>query len=122
MTFSEFPSRRSLRESSSQKRGRKATVVTTGLAVAVSSMAVTFGGTALSDGELSAFGGTAHAGGIDESVAETPRQTATIPAAISGGDERVVAKMTSEMAATQVGIGHLHQEGERDVAAGQLAV
>ncbi|MDN6173148.1 MAG: hypothetical protein L0J06_10260, partial [Yaniella sp.] len=75
MTFSEFPSRRSLRESSSQKSGRKATVVTTGLAVAVSSMAVTFGGTALSDGELFAFGGTANASGIDESVAETPRQT-----------------------------------------------
>ena len=122
MTFSEFPSRRSLRESSSQKSGRKATVVTTGLAVAVSSMAVTFGGTALSDGELFAFGGTANASGIDESVAEAPRQTTTIPAAISGGDERVVAKMTSEMAASQVGLGHLHQEGEGDVAAGQLAV
>lgn len=122
MTLSEFPSRRSLRETSSHKSGRKAPVVTAGIAVAVSSVAATFGGAVLSDGELFSFGGTANASGVEDSAVETPRQTTTIPAAISGGDERVVAKMTSEMAASQVGLGQLHQEGEGDVAAGQLAV
>lgn len=122
MTLSEYPSRRSLRNSSSTTSGRKATVITTGIAVAVSSAAVTFGGTALSDGELFAFADTANAAGVDDALAEEPRQTSIIPAAISGGDERVVAKMTSEMAAAQVGLGHLYQEGEGDVAAGQMAV
>lgn len=119
MTVSEYPSRRSLREAGSVKSGRKATVVTAGIAVAVSSAAVTFGGNALSGGDTLAFGETASA---SEAPAETPRQTSVIPAAISGGDERVVAKMTNEMAASQVGLGQLYQEGEGDVAAGQLAV
>src|SRR5699024_5240314 len=122
MTLSEFPSRRSLRETSSHKSGRKAPVVTAGIAVAVSSVAATFGGAVLSDGELFSFGGTANASGVEDSAVETPRQTTTIPAAISGGDERVVAKMTSEMAASQVGLGQLHQEGESDVASEHVAV
>lgn len=121
MTVSEFPSRRSLRVSSSPKSRRKATVVTAGIAVAVSSAAVTFGTTGLTDGDVFAFGDTATASGVD-APAEAPRQTSIIPAAISGGDDRVVAKMTDEMAASQVGLGQLYQEGEGDVAAGQLAV
>ncbi|GAA2045930.1 hypothetical protein GCM10009720_28510 [Yaniella flava] len=123
MTVSEYPSRRSLRESGSTKNERtKASVVTAGIAVAVSSAAVTFGGNAVAEGDLFAFGETAHADAAGASVEEAPRQTTVIPAAISGGDERVVAKMTDEMAASQVGLGRLHQEGEGDVAAGQLAV
>lgn len=122
MTVSEYPSRRSLRESGSQKNGRKATVVTAGVAVAVSSAAVAFGGSALTDGDVFAFGDRAHAGGSNASLEAAPRQTTIIPAAISGGDERVVAKMANEMAASQVGLGRLYEEGEGDVAAGQLAV
>src|SRR5699024_12872043 len=97
-------------------------VVTAGIAVAVSSVAATFGGAVLSDGELFSFGGTANASGVEDSAVETPRQTTTIPAAISGGDERGVAKMTSEMTASQVGRGQLHQEDEGDVAARHMAV
>lgn len=120
MPHSEFPSRRELRQAAmKKKRGRNATVITAGVAVAVSSAAVTFGGTA-SDGTLFAFGQTAQADTPD--IPETPRQTSIIPSAISGGDERVVAKMTNEMAASQVGLGQLYHAGEGDVAAGQLAV
>lgn len=122
MTISEYPTRRSLRDTGSAKNGRKATVVTAGIAVAVSSAVVTFGGSSGIGGEFFAFGDIANASGVEEAPAETPRQTSVIPAAISGGDERVVAKMTNEMAASQVGLGHLYQEGEGDVAAGQLAV
>lgn len=122
MTDSTFPSRRALREAAiKKKRGRSATVITAGVAVAVSSAAVTFGNVA-SDGNLFAFGDTARADGAESSVEAAPRQTTVIPAAITGGDERVVAKMTNEMAASQVGLGRLYQEGEGDVAAGQLAV
>ena len=120
MAFSEFPSRRALREAAlKKKRGRNATVLTAGVAVAVSSATVTFGGTA-GEGNLFAFGQTAEANAAE--LDATPRETSVIPAAITGGDERVVAKMTNEMAASQVGLGRLYQEGEGDVAAGQLAV
>src|SRR5690625_3773515 len=120
MPHSEFPSRRELRRAAmKKKRGRNATVITAGVAVAVSSAAVTFGGTA-SDGSLFAFGQTAQADTPD--IPETPRQTSIIPSAISGGDERVVAKMTNEMAASQVGLGQLYHAGEGDGAAGQPAV
>src|SRR5699024_4270280 len=123
MTVSEYPSRRELREAAAQKkRGRKATVMTAGVAVAVSSAAVTFGGNTVIDGNLLAFGDTAQADNSEPVLEAAPRQTTIIPAAISGGDERVVAKMTNEMAASQVGLGRLYQEGEGDVAAGQLAV
>ncbi|OAV61195.1 M23 family metallopeptidase [Enteractinococcus helveticum] len=123
MTVSEYPSRRALREAAAKKKnGRKATVITAGVAVAVSSAAVTFGGNTVTDGNLLAFGDTAHAGSNESVLEAAPRQTTVIPAAISGGDERVVAKMTNEMAASQVGLGRLYQEGEGDVAAGQLAV
>src|SRR5690625_3370441 len=123
MPVSEYPSRRALREAAiKKKRGRNATVVTAGVAVAVSSAAVTFGGNAGSDGELFAFGQTAEAEAAEPALKATPRQTSVIPAPITGGDERVVAKMTDEMAASQVGLGRLYQEGEGDVAAGQLAV
>lgn len=123
MTVSEYPSRRELREAAAKKKtGRRATVLTAGVAVAVSSAAVTFGGSPVSDGKLLAFGDTAHADGNDSTIEAAPRQTTVIPAAITGGDERVVAKMTNEMAASQVGLGRLYQEGEGDVAAGQLAV
>lgn len=123
MTVSEFPSRRELREAAAKKKNaRKATVITAGVAVAVSSAAVTFAGNAASDGNLFAFGDTAHAQGNETALEASPRQTTVIPAAITGGDERVVAKMTNEMAASQVGLGRLYQEGEGDVAAGQLAV
>lgn len=121
MTLSKYPSRRALREAARpQKNKRKATAVTAGVAIAVSSAAVTFGGSAVSDGDFFAFAGTAQA---DDAVLEaTPRQTTVIPAAVTGGNERVVAKMTHEMAASQVGLGRLYSEGEGDVAAGQLAV
>ena len=120
MPSSEFPSRRALRAAAiKKKRGRNASVLTAGVAVAVSSAAVTFGGNA-GDGNLFAFGQTAEANAVE--LDATPRETSVIPAAITGGDERVVAKMTNEMAASQVGLGRLYQEGEGDVAAGQLAV
>lgn len=123
MTFSEYPSRRSLRQAAGhKKRGRKAVVITAGVAVAVSSAAVTFGGNASSEGNFFAFGDAAQADGANTALEETPRQTSVIPAAITGGDERVVAKMTDQMAASQVGLGRLYEEGEGDVAAGQLAV
>lgn len=123
MTVSEYPSRRALREAAAKKkRGRSATMITAGVAVAVSSAAVTFGGNAGSDGSVFAFGETAQADGNNSSLEVTPRQTTVIPAPITGGDERVVAKMTDELAASQVGLGRLYQEGEGDVAAGQLAV
>src|SRR5690625_3399433 len=121
MTVSEFPSRRELRESGSKSR-RKASGVTAGVAVAVSSAAVVTSGNSWVDGDILAYAdstvGSSNGGG----VAESPRQTTVIPAAISGGDELVVAKMTDEMAASQLGLGQLYQEGEGDVAAGQLAV
>lgn len=123
MTVSEFPSRRALRESArQQKSGRKATVVTAGVAVAVSSAAVTFGGAVASDSNLFAFADIAQADESSATLEAAPRQTTIIPAAITGGDERVVAKMTDEMAASQIGLGRLYKEGEGDVAAGQLAV
>lgn len=123
MTFSEYPSRRSLRQAASHKKqGRKAVVITAGVAVAVSSAAVTFGGNASSEGNFFAFDSAAQADGANTAFEETPRQTSVIPAAITGGDERVVAKMTNQMAASQVGLGRLYEEGEGDVAAGQLAV
>src|SRR5699024_8807658 len=124
MTVSEYPSRRALRQAASKKaHKRKATVVTAGVAVAVSSAAVTFGVNAGSDGEFFAFGNaTAQADGRNAELEVAPRETTIIPAAISGGDERVVAKMTTEMAASQVGLGHLYEQGDGDVAAGQLAV
>jgi murein DD-endopeptidase MepM/ murein hydrolase activator NlpD len=123
MPVSEYPSRRALREAAiKKKRGRNATVVTAGVAVAVSSAAVTFGGNAASDGQLFAFGQTAESEAAEPALKATPRQTSVIPAPITGGDERVVAKMTDEIAASQVGLGRLYQEGEGDVAAGQLAV
>ena len=120
MPVSEFSSRRELRQAAlKKKRGRNATVVTAGVAVAVSSAAITFGSSA-SDGSFFAFGQTAEAQAAELEV--TPRQTTVIPVAINGGDERVVAKMTNEMAASQIGLGRLHQEGEGDVSAGQVAV
>lgn len=123
MPVSEYPSRRALREAAiKKKRGRNATVVTAGVAVAVSSAAVTFGGSAASDGQLFAFGQTAESEAAEPDLKATPRQTSVLPAPITGGDERVVAKMTDEIAASQVGLGRLYQEGEGDVAAGQLAV
>lgn len=57
-----------------------------------------------------------------EAMEFSPRQTTAIPAMVSGGDERVVSKTTHEMAASQVGLGLLYEQGEGDVAAGQLAV
>lgn len=120
MPTSEFLSPRALRLAALKKnRGRHATVITAGVAVAIASAAVTFGGHA-GDGNPFAFGQTAEAHFVELDV--TPRETSVIPAAITGGDERVVAKMTDEMAASQVGLGRLYQEGEGDVAAGQLAV
>lgn len=120
MTVSEYPSRRQLREAAKQRKsGRKATVITAGVAVAVSSAAVTIGG-AIEQGFF-AFGDAAQADDAKDLQA-APRELTVIPAAITGGDERVVAKMTNEMAASQVGLGHLYEVGEGDVAAGQLAV
>ena len=121
MTVSEFPSRRELRESGS-RGGRKASVVTAGVAVAVSSAAVVIGGNSWVGGDLLAFASSSDSSSNGEQVEESPRQTTVIPAAVSGGDELVVAKMTDEMAASQLGLGQLYQEGEGDVAAGQLAV
>src|SRR5690625_2489361 len=123
MPVSEYPSRRALRAAAiKKKRGRNATVVTAGGAVAVPSAAGPFGANAASDGQLFALGQTAEAEAPEPALKTTPRQTSVIPAPITGGDERVVAKMTDEMAASQVGLGRLYQEGEGDVAAGQLAV
>ena len=121
MTVSEFPSRRELRETDS-KKGRKARAATAGVAVAVSSAAVAIGGNLWASGDLLAFANSTDTSSNGERVEESPRQTTVIPAAVSGGDELVVAKMTDEMAASQLGLGQLYQEGEGDVAAGQLAV
>src|SRR5699024_6243494 len=60
MTLSEFPSRRSLRETSSHKSGRKAPVVTAGIAVAVYSVAAKFGSDVLYDGVQFFLGGQAN--------------------------------------------------------------
>src|SRR5699024_11845510 len=86
------------------------------------SSSVTFVGNGSSKRNFFAFCDAAQADGSNTALEETPRQTSVIPAAITGGDERVVAKMTDQMAASQVGLGRLYEEGEGDVAAGQLAV
>lgn len=123
MPFSEFPSRRSLRQSTRKKSARKATAITAGLAVAASSVAVTLDSDALPEADFLAFDDRAQADEAnDASIEAAPREVSVLPTPISGGDDRVVAKMTNEMAASQVGLGRLYEEGEGDVAAGQVAV
>src|SRR5690625_4960549 len=106
MTVSEFPSRRELRESGSKSR-RKASVVTAGVAVAVSSAAVVTSGNSWVDGDILAYAdstvGSSNGGG----VAESPRQTTVIPAAISGGDELV-----------EIGRASCRERGKRAAGAG----